>query len=75
MLLGQVGLVFFDVKQLVFFFKRFDTSRANVAVLFRAVFYVGNLLDVHLESSSGFTVGVAHVVARSLTFTAYITYS
>lgn len=62
-------------KKLVGFFKRFDTSCANVAVRFLAVFHVGNLLNVHLESSSGFTVRVAHVVARSLTFSAHIAYS
>ena len=57
------------------FFKRFDASCANVSVHFLAVFYVGNFLNVHFESSSGFTVGVADVVARKLTFTANIAYS
>jgi len=60
---------------LVCFFKRSDTSRANVAVRFLAVFYVGNFLNVYLKRSSRFTVGVADVVPRSLTFTANITYS
>ena len=53
----------------------FKTSGANVAVYFFAVVYVGNLLNVSLESSSRFTVGVADVVARRLTFPANIAYS
>ena len=57
------------------FFKGSDASSANVARRFLAVFYVGNLLYVYLERSSRFTVGVAYVVTRSLTFTAYIAYS
>ena len=60
---------------LVGFFKRSNTSCANVAVRFLAVFHVGNLLNVYFESSSRFTVGVTYVVAGRLTFTANITYS
>ena len=56
-------------------FERSDASCANVAVRFLAVFNVGNFLYVYFESSSRFTVGVANVVARSLTFTANIAYS
>ena len=57
------------------FFKGSDASCANVAVRFLTVFYVGNFLYVYFERSSRFTVGVAYVVAGSLTFTANITYS
>ena len=53
----------------------FKTSGANVAVYFLDVFHIGNLLNVRLESSSRFTVGVAHVVSRRLTFPADIAYS
>ena len=63
------------LEALVSFLKRSDASCANVAVRFLAVFNVGNLLNVHFESSSRFTVGVAYVVARRLTFTANIAYS
>lgn len=57
------------------FFKGSDAACANVSVRFLAVFHVGNLLYVYLESSSRFTVGVADVVPRSLTFPANIAYS
>ena len=57
------------------FFKGSDTSCANVAVRFLAVFNVGNLLYVYFERSSRFTVGVAYVVTACLTFTANIAYS
>ena len=57
------------------FFKRSDASRANVTVGFLSVFHVGNFLYVYFERSSRFTIGVADVVARSLTFTANIAYS
>ena len=53
----------------------FKTSRAYVAGHFLAVFNVGYLLNVCLEGSSRFTVGVADVVAARLTFTANIAYS
>ena len=56
-------------------FKRFDASCANVTVGFFTVCYVGNFLNVRFKRSSGFTVGVANVVARGLTFTANIAYS
>ena len=59
----------------VHFLKRSNASCANVTVGFFTVFNVGNLLYVYLERSSGFTVGVAYVVTRRLTFTAYIAYS
>ena len=62
-------------KTSVCLFVRSDTSCANVTVGFLAVLDVGNLLNVYFESSSRFTVGVADVVARSLTFTANIAYS
>ena len=61
--------------RLVGFFKRSDASRANVTVHLLAVLDVGNFLYVYLKSSSRFTIGVADVVARSLTFTANIAYS
>ena len=57
------------------FLKGSDASCANVTVRFFTVFYVGNLLYVYLESSSRFTVRVAYVVTRRLTFTANIAYS
>ena len=57
------------------FLKGSNASCANVTVRFFTVFNVGNLLYVYLERSSGFTVGVAYVVTRRLTFTAYIAYS
>lgn len=57
------------------FFKGSDASCANVAVHFFAIFDVRNFLHVYFESSSRFTVGVAYVVARSLTFTANVAYS
>ena len=57
------------------FLKGSDASCANVTVHFFPVFNVGNLLYVYLERSSRFTVGVAYVVTRRLTFTAYIAYS
>ena len=57
------------------FLKGSDASCANVAVGFLTVFYVGNFLYVYLESSSRFTVRVADVVTRCLTFTANIAYS
>ena len=60
---------------LVRFLKRFDASCANVTVGFFTVCYVGNFLNVRFKRSSGFTVGVADVVARGLTFTANIAYS
>ena len=53
----------------------FKTSRAYVAGRFLAVFNVGYLLNVCLEGSSRFTVGVAYVVAARLTLTANIAYS
>ena len=53
----------------------FKTSRAYVAGRFLTVFNVGYLLNVCLEGSSRFTVGVADVVARRLTLTANIAYS
>ena len=56
-------------------FKRSDASCANVTVGFFAVSHVGNFLNVYFERSSRFTVGVANVVARCLTFTANIAYS
>jgi hypothetical protein len=56
-------------------FKRFDASCANVTVGFFTIRYVGNFLNVCFKRSSGFTVGVANVVARGLTFTANIAYS
>ena len=65
------GIELFSVR----FFKGSDASSANVAVRFLAVFNVGNLLYVYLESSSRFTVRVAYVVTRSLTFTTNIAYS
>ena len=52
-----------------------QASCANVTAYFLSVFYVRNFLYVYLERSSRFTVGVAHVITRSLTFTANITYS
>ena len=61
--------------RLVGFFKRSDASRANVTVHLLAVLDVGNFLYVYLKSSSRFTIRVADVVARSLTFTANIAYS
>ena len=57
------------------FFKGSDTSSANVTVHFLSVFNVVDFLYVYLERSSRFTVGVAYVVARRLTFTANIAYS
>ena len=57
------------------FFKGSDASCANVTIGFFAVSYVRNFLNVYLERSSRFTVGVAYVVARCLTFTANIAYS
>ena len=50
----------------------FQASRANVTFHFFAVFHVRNFLYVGFERSSGFTVGVAHVVSRSLTFSANV---
>ena len=50
----------------------FKTSCANVSGHFFAVFHVRNLLYVSLKGSSGFTVGVAYVVAGCLTFPADI---
>ncbi len=60
---------------LVCFFQRSNAACANVAVHFLSFFDVGDFLNVYFESSSRFTVGVADVVARSLTFTANIAYS
>lgn len=57
------------------FFKVSNASGANVCVDFLAVFKVRNFLYVYFERSSRFTVGVADVVAGSLTFTANVTYS
>ena len=57
------------------FLKGSDASCANVTARFLTVFHVGNFLYVYLESSSRFTVGVAYVVTRRLTFTANIAYS
>ena len=62
-------------KSLVFFLKGSDASSANVTVGFLTVFHVRNFLYVYLERSSRLTVGVAYVVAGSLTLTANITYS
>ena len=53
----------------------FKTSRAYVAGRFLTIVNVGHLLNVCLEGSSRFTVGVADVVAARLTFTANIAYS
>ena len=53
----------------------FKTSRAYVADRFLTVFNVGYLLNVCLEGSSRFTVGVADVVTARLTLTANAAYS
>ena len=53
----------------------FKTSRAYVAGRFLTVFNVGYLLNVCLEGSSRFTVGVADVVTARLTLTANAAYS
>ena len=50
----------------------FQASRANVTFHFFAVFHVRNFLYVGFERSSGFTVRMAHVVSRSLTFSANV---
>ena len=57
------------------FFKGSNATSANVAVHFLTVFYVGNLLHVHLKRSSRLTVGVANVVAACLTLAANVAYS
>ena len=62
-------------KMSVCLFQRFDTSRANVTVGFFTVCYVRNFLNVYLERSSRFTVGVAYVVTARLTLTANAAYS
>lgn len=49
-----------------------QASGANVTFRFFAVFHVRNFLYVGFERSSGFTVRMAHVVSRRLTFTANV---
>jgi hypothetical protein len=56
-------------------FRFLQASGANVAADFLSVFHVVHFLNVRFESSSRLAVGVAYVVARSLTFSTNIAYS